>query len=88
MLVTNYQGIFIPPVPPKQAAGRMNEGTVVKRQKFLDKFIKAVMRNPLFRSSNELVVFLKEENSTQFQKYKKASKKVKKGEKVSQILSL
>jgi sorting nexin-1/2 len=38
-LVTRYPGLYIPPIPGKQMAGRKEEATIKERQYFLNLFL-------------------------------------------------
>ena len=86
-LAQTLPGIYLPPVPPKKNRGRFQEDSIIKRQRFLQRFVEDLLRHPLFRRSTILETFLKESNYQKFQKFKKQSK-TRKPEKISEMLSV
>jgi hypothetical protein len=54
-----YPGYFIPPLPSKKFSGRrFEEDFIEKRMKFLNKFLRIICENEIFKSSESLVSFL------------------------------
>ncbi|OMJ83240.1 hypothetical protein SteCoe_15895 [Stentor coeruleus] len=78
MLLITCPGSYIPPLPPRKIVGNFSVKFIRKRHKFLEDFLKGVLRDPYLRSSNDLVVFLKEGNDNEFEIYKTSRLKTKK----------
>jgi len=54
VLFERYPGLFIPPVPPKQATGNKEENFVEERKYFLDQFVKRIANTPYLACSPEV----------------------------------
>lgn len=78
MIVVTCPGSYVPPLPPRKIVGNFSVKFIRKRHKFLEDFLKGVLRDPYLRSSQDLVVFLKEDNNNQFEVYKTSRLKTKK----------
>lgn len=77
VLAKLFPSYCLPPQPPKKATGRLQEATIIKRQRYLQRFIDSLCRLHLLLRCNVVVEFFKEENEKNFQKLKdKASKLV------------
>lgn len=77
VLAKLFPSYCLPPQPPKKATGRLQESTIIKRQRYLQRFIDSLTRLRLLLRCNVVVDFFKEENEKNFQKFKdKASKLV------------
>lgn len=81
MLQLQFPACYVPPIPKKQKRGRLADETVLKRRKFLGRFIESVVSNPLFLRSQYLVEFLKDTAGDQFLAVKKTASKLKRPEK-------
>lgn len=80
-----FPGSYIPPIPKKRKRGRLADETVLKRRKFLGRFISSVVTNPLFLRSQFLVEFLKDTSGEQFLAVQKAATRLKRPEKVEEF---
>jgi hypothetical protein len=58
ILVKNWPGFFIPPIPPKKAFGSKEEGFLKMRMKYLQQFFNRVFSCPHLFSSTETKIFL------------------------------
>ena len=54
VLFENYPGLYIPPVPPKQATGNKQESFVAERRYFLNEFLKQISNSPHLASMPEV----------------------------------
>jgi hypothetical protein len=70
-----FPSFCLPPQPPKKATGRLQDSTIIKRQRYLQKFMDAISRLPILLRCSIVVDFLREDQEKQFSKLKdKASK--------------
>lgn len=70
-----FPSFCLPPQPPKKATGRLQDSTIIKRQRYLQKFMDALSRLPILLRCSIVVDFLREDQEKQFSKLKdKASK--------------
>jgi sorting nexin-1/2 len=58
-LVWKYNGLYIPPLPPKKVTGKAEELTLLERKHFLDLFLKECTQLKYICQSLELQTFLK-----------------------------
>lgn len=54
VMYQRYPGIFIPPIPPKQATGNQKENFVEERMYFLDQFLRKIARTYYLAKSPEV----------------------------------
>ena len=59
VLFQRYPGMFIPPIPPKQATGNKEETFVQERMYFLDQFLRTLCRTYYLCKTPEVQVFLR-----------------------------
>jgi hypothetical protein len=81
--MAHYPGHFVrtsqvPPIPSKRAKGASKEATVTKRQRFLDRFLKATVKSSTLVCSDILEGFLKLEDPKAFASFRKTIDKTKK----------
>lgn len=58
-LFKRYPGLFIPPIPPKQATGNKEDGFLAERQYFLDQFLIVMSSSYALSKTPEIQVFLR-----------------------------
>lgn len=85
ILITAYPGIYIPPPLPKKVIGKNSDDTVLKHQRFLQRFMHACVSHPLLKRSPYLLEFLKEDDDLKYEAFKKQAMKIKKPESVEQM---
>lgn len=86
-LATLYGGHVVPTIPKEVNAGGFDTG-FPKRKFYLQRFINNVISVPIFRTSPILLNFLKETDAKLWEKEKQKSKKVKKPDDPSMILTI
>ena len=59
VMYQRYPGIFIPPIPPKQAQGNQKDMFVEERRYFLDQFLKKFSMTAYLAKTPEIQVFLR-----------------------------
>jgi sorting nexin-1/2 len=57
ILVWNWPGLYVPPIPPKKMTGNKDERFVEDRLIFLDRFMKQMAKNPHLLNSDTFKVF-------------------------------
>jgi hypothetical protein len=57
-LVVKYQGLYIPPLPPKKVTGKGEEFTLIEREHFLRLFLTECITLKYISQSQELQTFL------------------------------
>jgi sorting nexin-1/2 len=62
LLLKNWPGVFIPPIPPKKDLGNLEESFIKLRKKFLQQFFNRIAAAPHLSSSHETKVFLESKN--------------------------
>lgn len=62
LLIKNWPGLFIPPIPPKKDLGNLEESFITLRKKFLQQFFNRISTAPHLSSSYETRVFLESKN--------------------------
>jgi sorting nexin-1/2 len=62
LLVKNWPGLIIPPIPPKKAFGNLEEGFIKLRKKFLQHFFNRICASPHLASARETYLFLESRN--------------------------
>ena len=77
-LTSTNPGSYVPPLPSKKMMGNFEQQFIKKRQKLLNDFICTVLRDPLLRSSADLIVFLKEENPNSLRLHQQSRAKLAK----------
>lgn len=82
VLQTQFPGHYVAPIPRKQNTGRLAEETILKRSRFLGRFLESVARTPAFLRSQYLLAFLGETGLEQFQATKKATNKFRRPDRV------
>ncbi|CAG9316757.1 unnamed protein product [Blepharisma stoltei] len=87
VLAHEFPGYYIPPLPDKKAHGNTEDMTILKRQRFLQRYMNSLISNPVFRSSPSFVLFLKESSTKEFKSSKDHNKKTKRNT-VDQFVSL
>ncbi|CAG9329297.1 unnamed protein product [Blepharisma stoltei] len=75
-----YPGVYIPPPLPKKWTGKDKDDTLVKDQRFLQRFINSAISHPLLKKSPYLFEFLKEQDYSYFETFKKDCSKLKRPE--------
>ena len=58
LMVKNWPGLLIHPIPPKQTFGNLDDGFINLRKKFLQQFFNRICATPHLSSSNETKLFL------------------------------
>lgn len=69
VILDGYPGIFIPPLPNTKNRGDLDERTLIKRQKLLNKFMQCLISHPLIIREEHLRIFLKQANTNLFKEY-------------------
>lgn len=69
--MTNYPGIYVPPMPRSRLLGAFKEESLLKDMRFLNWHMDAVVHHPLLRRSLFVENFLREEDEMKFELYKK-----------------
>ena len=87
-LQTQFPGYYVAPIPKKQNTGRLADETILKRRRFLSRFMESIIQSPPFLRSSYLLSFLSETNNDHFNSVKKSTNKLRKPEKVEEIPSL
>jgi len=59
IMYQRYPGIFIPPIPPKQASGNTKENFVEERRYFLSQFLRKFSKTYYLAKTPEIQVFLR-----------------------------
>ncbi|CAG9316927.1 unnamed protein product [Blepharisma stoltei] len=80
ILATVYPANYVPPNPPKRVMNSTKNEALSKQQSYLQRFLAAIVRNPLFRRCEYLVSFLSQDDEKAFANVKKESLKVKRPE--------
>jgi len=62
LLIKNWPGLFIPPIPPKKDLGNLEESFIKLRKKFLQQFFNRIASAPHLSSSQETKIFLESKN--------------------------
>ena len=82
-------GLYCPPLPGKKLGSRRFENDfVVKRMKYLTKFINDIVENEIFKASEVLISFLSINDREQFELKKKLFDTIKSPERVEDYYSL
>ena len=63
-LTTRYPGLFIPPVPPKKAQGKLEEDLVNERMYFLQTYLLALCSYPILCKTIEVQMFFRPQAKT------------------------
>ncbi|CAG9319224.1 unnamed protein product [Blepharisma stoltei] len=87
VLSHEFPGYYIPPLPDKKAHGNTEDMTILKRQRFLQRYMNSLISNPIFRSSPSFELFLKENSDKEFKSSKDCNKKTKRAA-LNQFISL
>ena len=87
-LISTNPGSYVPPLPSKKMMGNFEQQFIKKRQKLLNDFICTILRDPLLRSSTDLIVFLKEENPNSLRLHQQTRVKLIKPTKLDDICTL
>ena len=61
ILFERYPGIYVPPLPPKQASGNKKDNFVLERMYFLDQFLLKISSTYYIAKTPELQLFLRPE---------------------------
>ena len=85
VLQTQFPGYFVPPIPKKQNTGRLADETIIKRRRFLSRFMDTIIKTPIFLRSPFLVSFLSE---LTIDSVKKSASKLRKPEKMEDYNSI
>lgn len=88
MLILNYPAIYVPPSLPKQLTGKRKDETLIKHQRFLQRFMHAIISHPLLKRSPFITTFLKEDDELVYDNFKKETIKIKRPETVSNVPTL
>jgi len=88
VLQTQFPGYYVAPIPKKQNTGRLAEETILKRSRFLGRFMESIVRTPAFLRSQWLLAFLGETGLEQFQATKKATTKFRRPDRVEDFPTL
>mmetsp|Transcript_17922 Transcript_17922/g.17909 ORF Transcript_17922/g.17909 Transcript_17922/m.17909 type:complete len:118 (+) Transcript_17922:477-830(+) len=80
ILATVYPANYVPPNPPKRVMNSTKNEALSKQQSYLQRFLAAIVRNPLFRRCEYLVSFLSQDDEKIFTNAKKESLKAKRPE--------
>ena len=84
-----HPGIYCPPIPGKKMGSRRFENDfVVKRMKYLNKFLNDIVENEIFKASEILISFLSIADREQFEFKKKSFDSMKSPERVEYYYSL
>ena len=84
-----HPGLYCPPLPGKKLGSRRFENDfVVKRMKYLNKFINDIVENEIFKASEILISFLSINDREQFELKKKLFDSIKTPERVEEYYSL
>ena len=84
-----HPGLYCPPLPGKKLGSRRFENDfVVKRMKYLNKFMNDIMENEIYKASEILISFLSINDREQFENKKKGFDSMKSPERVEEYYSL
>jgi len=84
-----HPGIYVPPIPGKKMGSRRFENDfVVKRMKYLNKFLNDIVENEIFKASEIMISFLSIADREQFEFKKKSFDSMKSPERVEYYYSL
>ena len=84
-----HPGLYCPPLPGKKLGSRRFENDfVIKRMKYLNKFMNDIVENEIFKASEVFVSFLSIENRDQFEMKKKSFDSMLSPERVEDYYSL
>lgn len=87
VLSHEFPGYYIPPLPDKKAHGNTEDDTILKRQRFLQRYMNSIISNSVFKSSPSLVLFLQQSSSKELKSSKDHNKKTKR-QTLDQFVSL
>ena len=84
-----HPGLYCPPLPRKKLGSRRFENDfVIKRMKYLNKFMNDIMENEIYKASEILISFLSISDREQFDYKKKSFDSMKSPEKLEEYYSL
>ena len=84
-----HPGLYCPPLPGKKIGSRRFENDfVIKRMKYLNKFMNDIMENEVYKASEILISFLSISDREQFEYKKKSFDSMKSPEKLEEYYSL
>ena len=84
-----HPGLYCPPLPGKKIGSRRFENDfVIKRMKYLNKFMNDIMENEVYKASEILISFLSISDREQFEYKKKSFDSMKSPEKIEEYYSL
>ena len=84
-----HPGLYCPPLPGKKIGSRRFENDfVIKRMKYLNKFMNDLMENEVYKASEILISFLSISDREQFEYKKKSFDSMKSPEKIEEYYSL
>ena len=84
-----HPGFYCPPLPGKKIGSRRFENDfVIKRMKYLNKFMNDIMENEVYKASEILISFLSISDREQFEYKKKSFDSMKSPEKIEEYYSL
>ena len=84
-----HPGLYCPPLPRKKLGSRRFENDfVIKRMKYLNKFMNDLMENEVYKASEILISFLSISDREQFEYKKKSFDSMKSPEKIEEYYSL
>ena len=84
-----HPGLYCPPLPGKKLGNRRFENDfVMKRMKYLNKFLNDIVENEIFKASEILISFLSIQNRDQFEFKKKSFDSLKMPERVEEYYTL
>ena len=84
-----HPGLYCPPLPRKKLGSRRFENDfVIKRMKYLNKFMNDIMENEIYKASEILISFLSISDREQFEYKKKSFDSMKSPEKLEEYYSL
>ena len=84
-----HPGLYCPPLPGKKIGSRRFENDfVIKRMKYLNKFMNDIMENEIYKASEILISFLSISDREQFEYKKKSFDSMKSPEKLEEYYSL
>ena len=88
VLQAQFPGYYVAPIPKKQNTGRLAGETILKRSRFLSRFMESIVRTSAFLRSQYLVAFLGETSMDQFQTLKKSTNKIRRPDRMEDFPTL
>ncbi|CAD8044714.1 unnamed protein product [Paramecium primaurelia] len=87
ILTKQYPGVFVPPIANKTPTRQFSDAYLIKRMKFLEKFLNHILNSTILKNDKYFCEFLRMQDEKEFKSLQTASEKVQKTTKLDKVTS-